>query len=83
LEDRIGYYERMLVRNPENPMGLLALANEYEKAGRFEDEADVLTRYISTHEDERTVRQRAPERSIGFRAALTGPRAGQVELVKA
>jgi predicted Zn-dependent protease len=52
LENRIEYFERMLARNPENPTGLLALANEYEKAGRFEDEAAFLTRYTSAHEDE-------------------------------
>jgi hypothetical protein len=32
LEDRIEYYERMLADNPDNPTGLLALANEYGKA---------------------------------------------------
>src|SRR5215208_7249572 len=39
MEDRIDYFERMLADNPDNPTGLLALANEYEKAGRAEDEA--------------------------------------------
>ena len=38
MEDRIEYYERMLADNPDNPTGLLALANEYGKAGRDEDE---------------------------------------------
>lgn len=33
-------------------MGLLALANEYNKAGRREDEAAALGRYVETHEDE-------------------------------
>ena len=37
MEDRISYFERMLADNPENPTGLLALANEYKKAGRDED----------------------------------------------
>jgi predicted Zn-dependent protease len=50
--DRIDYFERMLADNPDNPMGLLALANEYRKAGRYEDEATVLERYVSRHEDE-------------------------------
>ncbi len=31
---RIGYFERMLSDNPDNPTGLLALANEYGKADR-------------------------------------------------
>ena len=52
MEDRIDYFERMLADNPNNPTGLLALANEYQKAGRDEDEAAVLERYVSTHEDE-------------------------------
>ncbi|MEW6638519.1 MAG: tetratricopeptide repeat protein [Actinomycetota bacterium] len=52
MEDRIGYFERMLAENPDNPTGLLALANEYQKAGRDEDEAATLQRYVATHEDE-------------------------------
>lgn len=52
MEDRIGYFERMLAENPDNPTGLLALANEYGKAERSEDEAAVLQRYVATHEDE-------------------------------
>jgi hypothetical protein len=47
--DRIDYFERMLADNPDNPTGLLALANEYGKAGRHEDEAAVLERYVATH----------------------------------
>ena len=42
----------MLADNPDNPTGLLALANEYGKAERYEDEAAVLQRYVATHEDE-------------------------------
>ncbi len=52
MEDRIEYFERMLADNPNNPTGLLALANEYNKVGRYEDEAAVLERYVATHEDE-------------------------------
>ena len=52
MEDKINYFERMLADNPDNPTGLLALANEYQKAGRHEDEAAVLERYVTTHEDE-------------------------------
>ncbi|MGI8912026.1 MAG: tetratricopeptide repeat protein [Rubrobacteraceae bacterium] len=49
---RIGYFERMLADNPDNPTGLLALANEYGKAGRHEDEAAVLRKYTEVSEDE-------------------------------
>jgi predicted TPR repeat methyltransferase len=52
MEDRIDYFERMLADNPDNPTGLLALANEYEKAGRDEDEAAVLERYLAVHVDD-------------------------------
>ncbi len=52
MEDRINYFERMLADNPDNPTGLLALANEYQKVERYEDEAAVLERYVSSHEDE-------------------------------
>jgi tetratricopeptide (TPR) repeat protein len=52
FQNRIEYFERMLADNPDNPTGLLALANEYQKAGRYEDEAAVLERYVSRHEDE-------------------------------
>jgi predicted Zn-dependent protease len=52
VEDRIDYFERMLADNPDNPTGLLALANEYGKAERYEDEAVVLERYVLRHEDE-------------------------------
>lgn len=52
MEDRIAYFERMLADNPDNPTGLMALANEYGKAGRDEDEAAVLQRYVNAHEDE-------------------------------
>jgi hypothetical protein len=36
VEDRINYFERMLADNPDNPTGLLALANEYGKVERYE-----------------------------------------------
>jgi len=52
MEDRIDYFERMLADNPDNPMGLLALANEYQKAGRDEEEAAVLERYVSVQADD-------------------------------
>ena len=69
MEDRINYFERMLADNPDNPTGLLALANEYQKARRYEDEAAVLERYVSVHEREGTLRQHTPQ--IRFRARLT------------
>ena len=47
MEDRIEYFERMLADNPDNPTGLLALANEYNKVRRYEDEAAVLERYVA------------------------------------
>jgi hypothetical protein len=81
MEDRISYFERMLADNPENPTGLLALANEYKKAGRDEDEAAVLKRYVRAHERERTGRQHAPR--LFFRARPTGDGAGAIEFVGA
>ena len=68
MEDRINYFERMLADNPDNPTGLLALANEYQKAGRYEDEAAVLERYVSRHEHERTLRQQTSQ--VRFRTQL-------------
>ena len=52
FENRIEYFERMVADNPDNPTGLLALANEYQKAGRHEDEAAALERYVSVHSDD-------------------------------
>jgi hypothetical protein len=80
VEDRIEYFERMLADNPDNPTGLLALANEYNKAGRHEDEAAVLERYVATHEDERSDKQHSPW--IKFSARLTGDAAGRIELTR-
>ena len=51
--NRIDYFERMLADNPDNPTGLLALANEYGKAKRYEEEAAVLQRYVATHDRRR------------------------------
>lgn len=50
--NRIDYFERMLADNPDNPTGLLALANEYGKAERYEEEAAVLQRYVAKHDDD-------------------------------
>ena len=71
----------MLADNPDNPTGLLALANEYGKAGRHEDEAAVLRRYLAAHERERTVRQHKSQ--IRFRARLTEAGIEQVEVASA
>ena len=58
MQDRTEYFERMLADNPGNQTGLLALANEYNEAERYEDEAAFLERYVAAHERERTDRQR-------------------------
>ncbi len=50
--NRIEYFERMVADNPDNPTGLLALANEYRKAERLEDEAATLERYVAIHPDD-------------------------------
>jgi thioredoxin-like negative regulator of GroEL len=81
VEDRIEYFERMLADNPDNPTGLLALANEYNKVGRHEDEAEVLERYVTSHERERTDRQRPLW--IRFSASLTGGSSEKLELLRA
>ena len=78
MEDRIEYFERMLADNPNNPMGLLALANEYNKAARYEDEAAVLERYVTTHGHECTTGQH--QLWIRFSALLTGDDACRIEL---
>ncbi len=52
FDNRIEYFERMAADNPDNPTGLLALANEYGKAERFEDETATLERYVAKHDDE-------------------------------
>jgi hypothetical protein len=48
VEDRIEYFERMLADNPDNPTGLLALANEYNKAARYEDETHLPLSHSTT-----------------------------------
>jgi hypothetical protein len=59
----------MLADNPDNPTGLLILANEYRKADRCGDEVAVLERYVAAHERGRSERLRAPR--LSFRARLT------------
>jgi hypothetical protein len=77
VEDRINYFERMLADNSDNPTGLLALATEYQKAERYEDEAAVLERYVANHEDEGTLRQHTYQ--IRFVAPLTEDGVGHLE----
>ena len=81
MEDRIEYFERMLADNPDNPTGPLALANEYDKAGRYEDEAAVLERYVASHERERTERQHPLW--LSFSAPLTSGSSEKLELLRA
>jgi hypothetical protein len=81
LEDRTEYFERMLADNLDNPTGLLALANEYNKAERYEDEAAVLERYVATHVHERSDRQRL--HWLRFSAPLTGDATNEVNLTRA
>lgn len=64
--DRIPYFEQMIAGDPENATGLLALANEYGKAGRPEDEAATLKRYVSAHNDEGNAYQRLGETLAGL-----------------
>jgi hypothetical protein len=81
LEDRTEYFERMLADNLDNPTGLLALANEYNKAERYEDEAAVLECYVATHVHERSDRQRL--HWLRFSAPLTGDATNEVNLTRA
>lgn len=59
--NRIEYFERMLADNPDNPTGLLALANEYGKAERYEDEIVALRHYTEVAEDEGNAYERLGE----------------------
>jgi hypothetical protein len=72
---------RMLAYIPVNPTGLLALAIEYDKAGRYEDEAAVLERYVASYERERTERQRPLW--LRFSAPLTSGSSEKLELLRA
>src|SRR5919199_1490304 len=74
MEDRIGYFERMLADNPDNPTGLLALANEYQKAGREEDEAAVLQRYLEVQADDEGNAYAPPGNVLSTRGQKDGAR---------
>ena len=77
MEDRIEYFERMLA---DNPTGLLALANEYNKVERYEDEAVVLERYVASHEHGRNEGQHPL--CIRFTGSLSGDSTGRVERLR-
>ena len=49
---RIEVFERMLEGDPENTMILFGLANEYQKAGRYEDVIRTLNDYLRRADDE-------------------------------
>ena len=49
---RIENLQRMLDRHPDDPRLRFGLALEYEKAGRWEDVAEQLERYLQQTEDE-------------------------------
>jgi hypothetical protein len=81
VEDRIEHFERMLADNQANPTGPLALANEYDKTGRYEDEAAVLERYVASHERERTDMQHPLWLRLSI--SLIGGSSEKVELLRA
>ena len=49
---RIEVFEQMLESDPENTMVLFGLANEYQKAGQYEDVIRTLTDYLGRADDE-------------------------------
>jgi predicted Zn-dependent protease len=52
MSSRIEVFEQMLASDPSNAPVLFGLAKEYEKAGRFADVAEALTKYLAAHDDE-------------------------------
>ncbi len=56
----------MLEDDPTNATGLLALANEYGKAGRKEDEARTLEKYVASNDDEGNAYLRLGETLAGL-----------------
>jgi predicted Zn-dependent protease len=52
MSSRIEVFEQMLSSDPANSMVMFGLAKEYEKAGRFADVVEMLTRYLAAHDDE-------------------------------
>lgn len=49
---RIELFRMMLESDPENSAVMFGLAKEYEKEGRFEEVAEVLTEYLQRADDE-------------------------------
>jgi Flp pilus assembly protein TadD len=52
MTDRIAALQRMLKSRPDDPRMRFGLALEYEKAGRLEEAAEELRRYLEATEDE-------------------------------
>jgi len=50
--DRLEMLKKALEKDPNNPLGLYGLANEYLKLGNFDEAAKLLEKYLSLHEDE-------------------------------
>ncbi|MCB1025125.1 MAG: tetratricopeptide repeat protein [Acidobacteria bacterium] len=52
MSDRIAVFKQMLESDPENPMVLFGLANEYLKAGKNTEAIDRLEEYLKFETDE-------------------------------
>jgi predicted Zn-dependent protease len=50
--DRIEHLKRALEKDPNNPLGLYGLANEYIKVGNYEEAVKLLERYLSIYDDQ-------------------------------
>jgi tetratricopeptide (TPR) repeat protein len=50
--DRIEMLKKALEKDPNNPLGLYGLANEYLKQENYEEAAKLLEKYLSLHEDQ-------------------------------
>lgn len=51
LDDAIEYYQRRIELDPDMPLGLVTLAQTYDRAGRYSDEADVAARLRAMDDD--------------------------------
>lgn len=52
VTSRIDVFKQMLESDPENTIVLFGLANEYQKAGRYEDTIEILNKYLQHADDE-------------------------------
>jgi predicted Zn-dependent protease len=52
MTSRIEVFEQMLAGDPENTLVLFGLAKEYEKAGRYREVVETLTKYLQHADDE-------------------------------